>query len=339
MRRRIDVPVGRPHRDAKRVSDLRRPERLVVAHEARQDRQPRRVGGRPGVGTTVVLRQIEERAGSRQPLRAVVEDVEELVQVPVVAIHDQDVTVARAAPVDVAGLAALHPVRLCDGLVGNRIERKALVRGVVDAVALAEILELHGLLRRGAADDQVREPVNPHAAGRRVSAEVGVQLPRRPDEVDVGRRRRRRSERARCPGSTSSRPGRAAADRAAARPRRTARTPGPARADASRHVDSELRPARRLTHAESVRKARASRDLGRLLSKPRSVCPSPRGAPIPIGFRNRQNWNDCHGTLRSGRCVVLSGHDADMTLEFIKVISSAARVLRKRHPEQRQYCS
>ena len=93
----------------------------------------------------------------------------------VVAIDDQQVAVAVAAQIDVARLAALDPVRLRDGLVRNRIEREALIGRVIHAVALVGVVELDGLLRLRAVDDDVREAVDLDAARRRFAAEVGMQ--------------------------------------------------------------------------------------------------------------------------------------------------------------------
>ena len=87
------------------------PNDLVVAHQAGQDRQPGRVGRRPAVGPPAVRVHVEERARAGLPLAAVVEDVVQLVEMRFVAIDDQQVAIAAAAQVDVAGLAAFDPVR------------------------------------------------------------------------------------------------------------------------------------------------------------------------------------------------------------------------------------
>ena len=58
MRRRIDVAVGRADRDTKRVTDVgdRGVPRLVVAHEAGEDREPGSIRRRPRVGPPIVRR-------------------------------------------------------------------------------------------------------------------------------------------------------------------------------------------------------------------------------------------------------------------------------------------
>ena len=70
VRRRIHVAVGRAHGDPERMADVgeRRVPRLVVADEAREDREAGRVGRRPRVGPPVVRVHVEERAGARVPL-------------------------------------------------------------------------------------------------------------------------------------------------------------------------------------------------------------------------------------------------------------------------------
>ena len=125
MRRRIDVAVGRPHRHAEGVLDLLRAEHLVVAHETGQNGQTRGIGRRPAVRPAAVDVQVEECPRPRVPPGAVEEHVVQLVQMPRVAIDDEQVTIAGAALIDVAGRAALDKVRLGRGFRGNRIERVA----------------------------------------------------------------------------------------------------------------------------------------------------------------------------------------------------------------------
>ena len=135
--RRVDVPVGVAHGEPERVPDLVGPVDLVVAHEARQDREPAGVGGSPALRPAVVGVQVEEGARVRLPLRAVPPDVVELVEIPVVAVDDQHVAIDVARVVDVSGVAALDPVRLRDRRVGNRIEGVRDVARVRDAVAFS----------------------------------------------------------------------------------------------------------------------------------------------------------------------------------------------------------
>ena len=98
--------------------------------------------------------------------------------------------IAAGPEIDVAGLAAFDPVRLCDRLVGDRVKRKAPVRRVVHAVALVRVVELNCLLRERAVDDGVGESVDLNAVGRDVAAEVRMHVARRSvvDERHVARR-------------------------------------------------------------------------------------------------------------------------------------------------------
>jgi hypothetical protein len=100
----------------------------------------------------------------------------------VVAVHDQQVTVALAAQVHVSRLTAFDPVRLCDGLVRNWVERETLIGRVIHAVALVSVVELHRLLRLTAVHDDIREAVNLDAAWRHLTAEVWMETTRRADE-------------------------------------------------------------------------------------------------------------------------------------------------------------
>ena len=119
------------------------------------------------------------------PLRAVPPDVVELVKAAVVPVDDQHVAVLVGRVVDVAGIAALDPVRLRDRLVGNRVEGKGRLRRVVDAVALRRLHELHRLLRLVAVHDDVREAVDADAVVQR-AAEVRMEV-----SADCRCRRRR----------------------------------------------------------------------------------------------------------------------------------------------------
>src|SRR2546425_4266245 len=100
MRGGVDVSVGRPHRDAKRVADLTRTEYLVVPHESGQYGESRRVCRRPPLRASGVGVQVEKCAGSREPPAAVVKHIVEFVQEPPVAVDDEEVAVAAAAQID-----------------------------------------------------------------------------------------------------------------------------------------------------------------------------------------------------------------------------------------------
>ena len=108
----------------------------------------------------------------------------------VIAIDDEQMPIAARPEIEVAGLAVFDPVRLCDRLVGNWVKRKALVRGVVHAVAFVRVVELNCLLRERAVDYGVGKAVNLNAAGRDVAAEVRMHAARRSvvDERHVARR-------------------------------------------------------------------------------------------------------------------------------------------------------
>src|SRR5262249_29410004 len=68
---------------------------LVIADEARKDRPPGRIGGRPLGGTNLVLRQVPYRAAVSFPARpAKWKRVEDFVQDPRVAVEDDNVPVA-----------------------------------------------------------------------------------------------------------------------------------------------------------------------------------------------------------------------------------------------------
>ena len=181
------MAVGGAHREAERVVDLVRSERLVVAHEARKDRHARRVGGGPAFGPPVVRLHVEERPRPALPARAVPAHVVQLEEVPVVPLDDQHVAVA----VDVAAVARVatfDPVVLGDGLVGNRVEgERGVAVLVVHAVALVGEVEVHRLERQLVHDD-VREADDVGRA-REDAAEVGMEraaVRAVVDEVDVG---------------------------------------------------------------------------------------------------------------------------------------------------------
>src|SRR5438045_9505211 len=75
----------------------------------------------------------------------------------VVFVDDVDVAIVRGAIVDVAGIATVSAMRLRDGVIRNRIERKGSIGGVIDAVALVGKVEDHSLLCLRTVDDDVRK--------------------------------------------------------------------------------------------------------------------------------------------------------------------------------------
>src|SRR5262249_46307014 len=90
MRSGIHVPVGRTHRDPKRMANFWqiRIIDLVVTNQARQNRQPSSVCRSPSVGPTVVRVHIKEgtRAGEPFRLSGTVVNIEKLVQLVAVSI-------------------------------------------------------------------------------------------------------------------------------------------------------------------------------------------------------------------------------------------------------------
>src|SRR5262245_57490508 len=147
MRSGIYVPVGRTHRDPKRMVNFwqNRIIDLVVANQTRQNRQSRSVCRSPSVGPTVVRVHIEESTRASEPfcLGRVVVNIEKLIQVVAVSIDNQQMTVLAAATINVPGIATLDPVRLCDGFRRDRIERKADISWVSNAVTFAGVGKLH----------------------------------------------------------------------------------------------------------------------------------------------------------------------------------------------------
>ncbi len=188
MRCRVHVPVGGAHGHAEGVPDLAGAEHFVIPDEPRKNRESRGVCGCPSVRPPRIRGEIEERPRAAPPLRAVIENVVQLVQMPIVAVDDEQVAIARRSQINIAGLAALDPVGQRDRLVGNRVERKAGAGRVVHAVALARVLKDDRLLWRRPVDDDVRHPIVLHAARRHVAAKVGMDAAHRAvvDEADVG---------------------------------------------------------------------------------------------------------------------------------------------------------
>src|SRR5262245_66197232 len=118
---------------------------FVVTNETRQNRQPCSVCRSPSVGPTVARVHIEESTGASEPFRLsrVVVNVEKLIQLVAVSIDNQQMTVLAAATINVPGIATLDPVRLCDGFRRDRIERKADISWVSNAVTFPCVRKLH----------------------------------------------------------------------------------------------------------------------------------------------------------------------------------------------------
>src|SRR5664279_2097124 len=95
--------------------------------------------------------------------------------------------VTPAAQVDIAGIAALDPVRLRCRLRRDRIERRAEMCGGIDAIAFIPILERDRQLRLAAVDDGVGKAVDRDTSRRFFAAKIGMQISRVPDERDVSR--------------------------------------------------------------------------------------------------------------------------------------------------------
>ena len=93
MGSRIDVTIGRPHRDTQCVANFcdGRIVNLIVTNETRKDRQSGGIRGRPGIRPAIVGIHVEERAGAREPfsLSGIVEDVVQLVEMISILIDDQ----------------------------------------------------------------------------------------------------------------------------------------------------------------------------------------------------------------------------------------------------------
>ena len=164
------------------MTDLVGPESLVITNQSGQDRQARGIRGRPALGPPAVGVEIEECPRARLPARAGPAQVEQLVEVPVVAVHDQHVPIAGRPGISRG--AALDPERFCNGLYRNGIERKALARGVVHTIALFVIVEDHGHLGLVGAHDHERHAVDAVDDSGIEPAEIGMQTVRRANEVD-----------------------------------------------------------------------------------------------------------------------------------------------------------
>ena len=85
------------HRETERVGDLARGH-FVIAHEPRQDPQPRRVRRGPAGRTEHVGAEVEDGPGAGMP-RSVGLRVrrEQLVELPIVAVYDHHVPIAGRA--------------------------------------------------------------------------------------------------------------------------------------------------------------------------------------------------------------------------------------------------
>src|SRR5258707_691015 len=88
-----------PHGYAKGVADGLAARRFVISHETRQDRETGGVSGGPSIGTSIVSRQVEDRAGVGRPVssRFVPLRGVELEEQGAIAIDDEEMTIAARA--------------------------------------------------------------------------------------------------------------------------------------------------------------------------------------------------------------------------------------------------
>ena len=133
--RRPHVAVPRAlHREADGVPNGPRLN-LVVANQPGEDREARRISGRPPVGAQRVRSQVEDGAAPGRGATAVPVSVEQLVQRAGVAVDHEGVAIRASL----------------DG--GSAVE------GVGHAVALARVLEVDPVHRMPVPHDREREPV------------------------------------------------------------------------------------------------------------------------------------------------------------------------------------
>ncbi len=154
---RPDIAVGIRSGETDGVADLPAQD-FLIAHQARQDRQTRRVRGGPGVRAQGVRVQVPDRAGAGVPAPARITRIVELIQGAGAAVHDQDVMVT----------AVLDP-----GIAGDRIGPR---------VRFIQIIKGDGHLGRPRADDVIRNP--DRAAIPRAGAKIHVKACVPPDRID-----------------------------------------------------------------------------------------------------------------------------------------------------------
>src|SRR5205814_9335023 len=132
-----DIAMRRAHGHTKGVTNRIGAEHFVIANESRKNRQSRRVGARPSVGTPRVRVERKDRARSGGPLRAVPMQRVELEQDSMIAVDDQHVPVAVRIRI-VAGEAAFDPLLLRLRLLRNRITKRPAGSGEVALVVVIE---------------------------------------------------------------------------------------------------------------------------------------------------------------------------------------------------------
>ena len=185
------VAVRRSRGHAERVRDLGGAVRLVVTNQSGEDREAGGIGRRPALGTPVAPAQVEHRAAVRLPprQRRVPARRAGLVQQPVVAIDDQEMTIAAGAA---ARNAPFDVVRLRLRFFRNRIAGRTPRRPGIALAAVRRPRRLHERLIAG--HDDVRNAV-------RRRPEIRMDLPRRartrrgPPADEIDERRRLRIER------------------------------------------------------------------------------------------------------------------------------------------------
>ena len=187
VRRREHVAVRRAHGEPEGVADRVVAEDLVVAHETRQDREPRGVGARPGLGTAVVRRRSGTRRPSpppidRAPRSSARDRARRGCRLSRSTMQHVPIAVRRDRP----RIAALDPARSASSPVRDRIARRPTRRAGVALVAVVD--ERDGHQRLAAGDDDVWHAVN----GVRIvriscrAAPVRMEAARLPDVIDEG---------------------------------------------------------------------------------------------------------------------------------------------------------
>ena len=134
LTRRDDAHIRRRHWQRR---NLRLPSALNDLEVTGRQRPEGRV--QDVVAPARIERAADEHVG------AIVGD-DQAVEMSIVTVDDDHMAIAERTSIDIAGLAAFDRVRQRDSFVGNRIERKTLIRCVVDTVAFVGVVELHVLL-------------------------------------------------------------------------------------------------------------------------------------------------------------------------------------------------
>jgi hypothetical protein len=141
------------------MTDLSELHRLVVAHEAREDGQTGGVCRGPARGSQRVRGEVEDRAAAGGPPRAAIDGagIEQLVELPVVAIDHENVPVA--------------------GRAGAAFDRRIRWKRVRAAVTFRVVGERHGDLRLRSGYDDIGNAIRravPHRAEIRVQSTIAA---------------------------------------------------------------------------------------------------------------------------------------------------------------------